>query len=354
MLKRRGVSMLVAVGLLAALMAAAPASAAPALATVVVQGAGGQPSAAYDGVVEAVRQTVVAAQVAGAVTAIEVQSGDVVKSGQVLLRIDARAAEQAAGASEAQVAQAQALLEMATKDFERQRQLFQQQYISQAALERAESQFKASRAQAASMMAQASAARTQTGLHVERAPYAGIVADVPVALGDMAQPGRPLVTLYEPGALRVSAAVTQSALPKLPQAVKIELPDLPDAQRWITVDGAKVQLLPTIDAATHTAQLRIALPAGLSGVAPGRFARVWLPGPEGVAERLMVPASAVVRRAELTALYVVDAAGQPRLRQVRLGRATGGMVEVLSGVTAGERVATDPQAAAQASAGGAK
>ena len=102
------------------------------------------------------------------------------------------------------------------------------------------------------------------------------------------------------------------------------------------------------------------LPADLQGVAPGSFVRVWLPAdpPEskagaapsaipGQGPRLVIPASAVVRRAELTGVYVVDAKGVPQLRQVRIGRALGDGVEVLAGVAAGERVATDPQAAAR-------
>jgi multidrug efflux pump subunit AcrA (membrane-fusion protein) len=60
-----------------------------------------------------------------------------------------------------------------------------------------------------------------------------------------------------------------------------------------------------------------------------------------------VPIGAVLRRTELTGLYVIDTAGRPLLRQVRLGRSDGTRVEVLSGLSAGERVATDPQAAAR-------
>jgi hypothetical protein len=50
----------------------------------------------------------------------------------------------------------------------------------------------------------------------------------------------------------------------------------------------------------------------------------------------------------VTGVYVLDANGAPVLRQVRLGRASGEGVELLAGVAAGERVVTDPQAAARA------
>ncbi|HEY4956987.1 MAG TPA: efflux RND transporter periplasmic adaptor subunit, partial [Caldimonas sp.] len=62
---------------------------------------------------------------------------------------------------------------------------------------------------------------------------------------------------------------------------------------------------------------------------------------------LSVPRTAVVRRAEMTGLYVLDPSGKPVLRQVRLGRVEGEQVEVLSGLMPGERVAADPQAAAR-------
>lgn len=329
-----------------ALFAAAPPAAAAALATAPVQAGPASVGGGYDGVVEAVRESVVAAQVAGAVTAIEVRAGDAVKAGQVLARIDSRVAEQQAAASEAQIASAQALLEVARKDYERQRQLQEQKFISPAALDQAESQYKAAQAQAAAMRAQAGATRSQSGLHVVRAPYSGIVAAVPAAQGDMALPGRPLLTLYEPGLLRATAYVPQSAVGASLQGSKVELPARPEAERWIVPE--RVQVLPTVDAATHTVQIRMPLPAGLAGVVPGMFARVWLPAaPAAAGTRLYVPASAVLRRGEMTGVYVVDAKGAATLRQVRLGRAEGATVEILAGVAAGEQVALDPQAAAR-------
>ena len=104
-----------------------------------------------------------------------------------------------------------------------------------------------------------------------------------------------------------------------------------------------------MDAATHTVQLRVALAPDLQGATPGMFARLWLPAAALAAGelRVQIPASAVVRRAEMTGVYVLDAQGRPLLRQVRLGRRSGEQVEVLSGLRPGDKVATDPQAAAK-------
>jgi RND family efflux transporter MFP subunit len=322
------------------------------LATVPVKTSGNSAAAgaSFDGVVEAVRQTAVSAQVAGAIVALNVKAGDSVKAGQVLLRIDARAATEGATASAAQVEAARASMNVAAKDYERQKQLFLKQYISQSALDRAQAQLEATQAQVRALQAQSGVANTQSGFFVVTAPYAGIVSEVPVALGDMAMPGRALFTLYDPSALRVTASLAQSALAGLGANpdLKFEIPGMAAASGL--TQPASVQLLPTVDATTHTAQVRLGLPAGMKGLAPGMFARVWLPGAAavGAAPKLFVPASAVLHRSEMTGIYVLDGKGQALLRQVRLGQIQGSEVEVLSGVQMGEQVAVDPQAAAKA------
>lgn len=330
-----------------AMAAGAPAAAPAHLETALVGQPRTAPTAPFDGVVEAVRQTVLAAQVAGAVTALRVKVGDAVAAGQVLAQIDAQAAIQATAASDAQVQAARASADLAGKEFERQQQLFQKDYISQAALQRAEAQFKSAQAQVAALLAHASATRTQTGFFLVKAPYAGIVSEVPVALGDMAMPGKALVTIYDPAALRVSAALPQSVAAGLARdaAIRVQLPDLGASRAWVV--PARVQILPTSDAGTHTAQLRLELPGAIGGVKPGLFARVWLPAAVAKETGLEVPARALVRRAEVTAVYVVGADGRALLRQVRVGRTSGDAVEILSGVSQGERVALDPQAAAR-------
>ena len=322
------------------------------LAAVAAQPASGAAASAFDGVVEALRTTVVAAQVPGAIVQLGVKVGDRVAAGQMLMRIDARAADQNAAASDAQVQAARASLELASKDYERQKQLFQKNYISQAALERAESEFKSTQAQARAQLAQSGAARTQRDFYVVRAPFAGMVSDVPVALGDMAMPGRPLLTLYDPAALRVTASVPQTVASRLVagQLVRVELPGMPAARQWIA--PLRVQVLPTVDPGTHTVQLRAELPVGQAGITPGIFARLWLPvsanGSSAAAAPLAVSSASIVRRAEMTGLYVLDPNNKPVLRQVRLGRVDSDKVEVLSGLMPGERVVSDPQSAARA------
>ncbi len=347
-----------AVGSAAALLAPAhstaqvPAAAASRLATVPVTRAADAGRSSFDGTVQALRSTTLAAQVAGNVVELRVKPGDSVRAGDVLVRLDARAADQGAAASQAQVAAARAQLDAASREFERQKMLFAQQYISQAALDRARTDFDATRAQVNAQLAQAGAAGTQAGFYVLRAPYDAVIAEVPVTLGDMAMPGRPLLTLYDPTQLRVSAAVPQSWLAgrAAPDAAAARVTlGLTDAQNG-GVTPTRLQVLPTADATTQTVEVRADLPRGLPGVAPGQFARLALADAGSArtgADRLLIPQSAVQRHAEMDTVYVLSAAGQPLLRAVRLGASEGGRVEVLTGLSAGESVVTDPQAAAR-------
>jgi len=315
--------------------------------TVAVRGGNGVEAASFDGVVEAVRNTAVAAQVAGAVVELKVKAGDKVAEGQVLLRIDARSAQQNSAASQAQVLAARSSLDVAKKEFERQKRLFEKEYISRAALERAEAQYQATSAQLSAQIAEASGAHIQTDFFIVKAPYKGVISEVSVSLGDMAMPGRPLLTIYDPAAMRVSAPIPQNAVNglSLDEPVTVEFPSLTLERRKMVLPVG--QILPTVDSATHAVQLRLALPSSFDAAIPGMFARVWVNTRAGATARLYVPSASIVRRAELTGLYVVDESGHASLRQVRLGAARSDMTEVLSGVSQGERVAIDPQLAAK-------
>lgn len=333
-------------------------AASPPVRSFTVQPAAEALASSVDAQVEAVRDATLSAQVQGAVISLHVKVGDRVTAGQELVRIDARAAQQNAVAGAAQADAARATQQVAAKEYERQKQLFQKQYISQAALERAEAQWRASQSQVDALQAQAGAAATQSGFYVIKAPFAGVVSNVQATLGDMAMPGKPLMTVYDPLQLRVTASVGQQQAAQLRTAVgdvQVEISGLTPTR--IAVSASQVQVLPTVDAQSHKVQMRVALPANTVGAAPGMFARLWLGAGAGNPSKtstlettsgpLLVPAASVVRRAEITGVYVLDDHSRPLLRQVRLGRPAGDWVEVLSGVQAGDRVALQPQVAAK-------
>ena len=107
------------------------------------------------------------------------------------------------------------------------------------------------------------------------------------------------------------------------------------------IKPASITIQPVADARTHSTQVRVYLPKNEAGVYPGMFVRVHFV--VGKASKLVIPASAVLRRSEVVAVYVVDDNGMVKLRQVRLGEATSdGAMEVLAGLSQGEKVALDP------------
>jgi multidrug efflux pump subunit AcrA (membrane-fusion protein) len=103
--------------------------------------------------------------------------------------------------------------------------------------------------------------------------------------------------------------------------------------------------MPTIDAGSHTVEIRLSLPAKVTNMLPGMFARVWLPAKEQTSQTVLIPMAALVRRAEMTGVYVLDGKNQPLLRQIRIGRISGGAVEVLSGIGPDEHVVQDAESA---------
>jgi RND family efflux transporter MFP subunit len=261
------------------------------------------------------------------------------------VRIDARSADQAVAASRAQIAEAEANLANARRKYERNRDLVAQKFVSQAALDQADAEYKAAQAQLSAITANAGQAAAAQSFTTIAAPYAGMVGATHAELGDMAQPGRALVTVFDPRELRVTATVPQSALAKvkLDAPIRIEIPALGKS-----VTALKATVMPLADARTHTSRIRLDLPAA-DGLLPGQFARARFI--TGTTRALAIPETALVRRGEVTAVYRVDAQGRAQLRQVRTGEGVGeGLVEILSGLSAGDRIAANPVRAGMAPA----
>ena len=296
---------------------------------------------AADGVVEAIRTSTLAAQIPGRIVELRVNAGDPVTKGQVLARIDEREAAQGVVANQAQVARTEAALAEATGNLERTRKLVAQNFVSKAALDRAQADFDAARAQVAAARASTSQAVTLRGHALIAAPFAGVVAERLVELGEMAQPGKPLLTVFDPRDLRAVAYVPQDRIAGIRNGGSVAVEVLALNQR---VKAGRVTVLPAADPRTHTTEVRVDLPDGLKGVYPGQFARVHFGA--GSAKKLVIPAQAVVYRSEVAGAYVVGAGGEISLRQLRLGETAGEAgIEVLAGISAGEKVALDPVAA---------
>jgi RND family efflux transporter MFP subunit len=293
---------------------------------------------AADAVIESVHMATVSSQIAGQLTQLHVDAGDRVKRGQLLARIDTREADAQVATSRAQVAQAEAALAQAQLEHDRTKSLVAANFLSQSALDKSEAELKTARAAvdaARAGTAQAAAGRSYAEL---RAPIDGVVTRRLMELGELATPGRGVVEIHDPATLRAVGTIPQFVLPRTARVDRAEI-DLPSLNRRIK--AARVTVLPAADPRLLSTQVRADLPADApAGIVPGTAAKVLVP--IGRSQKLVVPAAAVVRRGELTAVFVL-ADNERRLRQVRVGNRVGNdAYEVLAGLSAGERVALDP------------
>lgn len=304
----------------------------------------------FDGMVEPVKQSTVSAQASGRIVQLAVTAGDRVHAGQLLATIDDRESRTGLQRSQAQVAQADAELRNAQAHARRTRELQAQGFVSRAALDTAEASLKgaqAAREQAAAGERQSALAQGFTRV---TAPYDGWVRETLVQPGDLAVPGKPIVTVYAPLPLRavVHVPLSRGAAARSAADVEVRVPAGNGGGAW--VKPVQREILPVADSVAQTLEWRLQLPPAAAGqLAPGQQVRVRFSGSEAV--RMLVPSGAVLRRGELTAVYVASPQGGFVLKAVRLGadHGTAG-VEVLAGLRPDDMVAVDPVRAGLAGA----
>ena len=295
-----------------------------------------------DGVVEAVNQATVSAQTSGRIIELPFDVDDFVEKGEVIVRFRDNEQRARFDRAQASLSEAEARHAEAETQFKRLQEIYTQKLVSKAELDRAEADFNAANARLAAAEAAVEEAREQLEQTVVRAPYSGIVVERHVQLGELANPGTPLMTGLSLEHLRVVTDLPQSLITdvrKQPRATVY----LPDGE---SINSESLRVFPYAQANTHTFRVRVNLPEGRHGVYPGMLLKVGFEGERN--ERLVVPAGAIARRGELSAVYVLSPQDELQFRQVRIGNERNGLVEILAGVEAGERVVTDPVAAAVA------
>jgi RND family efflux transporter MFP subunit len=155
-----------------------------------------------------------------------------------------------------------------------------------------------------------------------------------VELGELVSPGQPLIYGLSLKSLRVNVDVPQSMFHPVRTIGKA----------FVYIDNERIAaesltFFPVADEAANTFRVRVNLPDRAATLYPGMFVKVGFV--VGESQRLLIPEEAVMRRSELSGVYVADG-DNVVLRQVRLGRKYGDSIEVLAGLSEGERVSTDP------------
>jgi RND family efflux transporter MFP subunit len=259
----------------------------------------------------------VSAQVPGRVAKIWVEAGTQVKSGDPLVTL-------AAAEFQARLHQARAQLHQAAADYKRYQFLLKEGAASPQEFGAVEARYKTAQAQVAE-------AATLVGYTVVKAPGAAVVAERRVAVGDVAQPGQPLVSLYNSDRLQIEGEVNDSYRErvKVGEAVQVSVPAV---KFEATLPLAEI--FPISATGSRTFKVRTAALQN-PALAPGMFARLQLP--LGPGRGILIPREAVSTVGQLTMVRVVKNQAA-ELRQVKLGQQVDDKVEVLAGLQAGNRL----------------
>ncbi|MCK6545200.1 efflux RND transporter periplasmic adaptor subunit [Myxococcota bacterium] len=291
------------------------------------------------GRVKNARESTIASKVMGKVSQVRVKSGDAVKAGAVLLRIDDRdlvaRVEQARGA----LAQAEAAKVIAKQMLDRFERLKELDAASGAKHDQAVFDYN----NAVGAVEQATGAVRTAESYLQEstvlAPFDGRIVDTLIEQGEMASPGMPLVRIEGSGPLEFEASVNaqDSAGITLGQQAVITVDAARDTSREIR--GTVTEVVPSLDQITHTNTVRIRLDDA-AGLRSGMFGRARFAAGSKSCPSVFVPADLVVRRGQLSAIYLLDTKDVVRLRLVREGERRGEEVEILSGLAEGDRVIT--------------
>jgi RND family efflux transporter MFP subunit len=269
------------------------------------------------GTVQAKLRATIEAKVAGHIETMPASLGQSVKAGDLLAQLDVREIQ-------AKRDQAKATLEQAERDFKRISALLEQQAVTQ-------SEFDASQARYNVAKAAVAEAESMLGYAKVVAPFDGVVTRKLADVGDLAMPGKPLLEMENPAALRFVADVPDAISDhvKLGEHLNVKVGSSSE-----TIAGEVSEIAPAADPINRTLQMKLDLPS-TPGLRSGQFGRLAVPLVETAT--IQAPASAVVQRGQMELVFVVKDQ-KVQLRLVKTGKRAGDKVELLSGVSPGEKI----------------
>jgi len=293
------------------------------------------------GLVEAVNKATMKAETTGRIAQIYFDVDDIVTKGAVIARFRNTRQKAELDLAEAGLAEAKAEFNRSKADYERFKDLFEQKLVAASTLDKASADLKAAQARLDGAKASVQKATEEYENTIIRAPYSGIVTQRHVEVGEAVNPGSPLVSGISLDSIRAVVDVPQDYVEQV-RTRKTALIYLADRPAPLTSE--KVTIFPYANEQSHTFRVRVDLPNGVEGLYPGMMVKLgFVVGEKSV---LVVPSSAIVKRGEITAVYVQENGGHIVMRQIRAGDTIDGARTIVNaGLDENERVFVDPYAA---------
>lgn len=285
------------------------------------------------GAIASAKRTVVASRILARIEMIRVHAGDEVASGDVIIVLESQDLRTRVAEARDAIKGAQAKLVLAQAEKERVEKLLAKGVATRQRSDQVVSDLEAAQSNVNRLRQAHREAEIQLSYTQIRSPVSGRVVDRLAEQGDTATPGRPLIRIYDPSALRVEIPVRETLAVQLQvgESLRVEVPALSE-----TFDGPIEEIVPFAEPGSRTLLFKVRLPQN-SRLNAGMFARVAIPAGQRV--RLLVSAGGVERIGQLEFVIVVDEKGRLERRLITTGSYhDGGLVEVLSGLTEGERV----------------
>ena len=313
-----------------------------AITTVQVQQLTIDQNLVLDAKVEAIHQTTLAAQTSGQITDIFFDAGDIVSAGSVLLKLKDENQQDNYKSAQAVLKASKAELTDARTSLQRITEIFSKKLSSQQDLDQAKARFNIAKANYDSANAQLNSAKEQLNYTIIKAPYAGIVLERLVNLGEVVAPGTPLFTGTSLNQLRVVSQIPQKDIEQVRHFSKVTL-DLPQHKKLTQAQDA-LKFYAYASPLSATFKVRISLTKNTQNLYPGMYLKAYFK--TGTRTVLVVPNSAIVKRSELRAVYVQDKQGKLHLRQIRTAsRINNDFTEILAGLSINEVIVTQPLSA---------
>ncbi len=297
----------------------------------------------YSGTVEPVESVRLSTKISGWVRAIHYQEGQAVLKGTVVVALRNEDLKAKLSQAEAKIAEAEAHYQNVKTNLKRIESLFAKNAATQKELDDIRAAFTAAESQLQVAREGKKEIEEMLRYTILKAPFDGVVTRKMMQVGDLANPGQPIVKLENIRQVKIVAKVPESDVAHLNEDMPVNV-HITSAKKLTgnkELTGTIDQIIPSADQMSRQFDIKILIDNSDGRIKPGMFARISVTQPGN--PTILVPAQALFRRGQLEGLFVVDADNIAHLRWIRSGANYGDTIEVLAGLNPDEMVVIDSE-----------